>query len=55
MLCVVLAATALQMLSSMFNFLEISNFFRDLAWGVLLLALLASAHVQPALWLRPRG
>ena len=51
---VVLAATALQMMSSMFNFLGISNFFRDLAWGTLLLALLASARIQLAPWLRLR-
>lgn len=53
-LCVVLAATALQMLSSLFNFMGISNFFRDLAWGALLLVLLASARVQLSPWLRPR-
>ena len=52
-LSVLLAATALQILSSLFNFLGISNFFRDLAWGVLLLALLASARVDLSLWLRP--
>lgn len=52
-LCVLLAATALQMLSSLFNFLGISNFFRDLAWGVLLLALLASARVDLSYWFRP--
>lgn len=40
-ICVVLSATALQMLSSLFNFLEFSNFFRDCAWGVLLLLFLA--------------
>lgn len=51
---VVLAATALQMMSSMFNFMGISNFFRDLAWGVLLLALLASARIQLAPWVRLR-
>lgn len=53
-LCVVLAATALQMLSSLFNFMGISNFFRDLAWGALLLVLLASARVQLSPWLRLR-
>ncbi len=42
--CVLLAATALQILSSLFNFMDISNFFRDLAWGLLLLALLAFAR-----------
>ncbi len=39
--CVVLSATALQMLASLFNFLNISNFFRDCAWGLLLLLFLA--------------
>ncbi|MGH6861238.1 MAG: ABC transporter permease [Phyllobacterium sp.] len=39
--CVVLSATALQMLASLFNFLDISNFFRDCAWGLLLLLFLA--------------
>lgn len=52
---VVLAATALQMMSSLFNFMGISNFFRDLAWGVLLLALLASARIQLAPLLRLRS
>ncbi len=40
-ICVVLSAVALQLVSSMFNFLNISNFFRDFAWGMLLLAFLA--------------
>jgi simple sugar transport system permease protein len=53
-LCVLLAATALQILSSLFNFMNISNFFRDLAWGLLLLALLASARMHFSYWLRPR-
>ena len=53
-ICVLLAATALQILSSLFNFMNISNFFRDLAWGVLLLALLASARVHLGYWLQPR-
>jgi simple sugar transport system permease protein len=53
-LCVLLAATALQILSSLFNFMNISNFFRDLAWGVLLLVLLASARVHLGYWLRLR-
>jgi simple sugar transport system permease protein len=51
---VLLAATALQILSSLFNFMNISNFFRDLAWGVLLLVLLASARVHLGYWLRLR-
>ncbi len=41
MTCVVLSATALQILSSMFNFLNISSFSRDCAWGLLLLMFLA--------------
>jgi simple sugar transport system permease protein len=36
-----MSAIALQIMSSFFNFLALSNFFRDLAWGVLLLAFLA--------------
>lgn len=53
-ICVLLAATALQILSSLFNFMNISNFFRDLAWGVLLLALLASARMDLSYWLQPK-
>ncbi len=53
-ICVLLAATALQILSSLFNFMNISNFFRDLAWGVLLLALLASARIHLGYWLQPK-
>jgi simple sugar transport system permease protein len=41
MICVFLSATALQLMSSMLNFMEFSNFFRDLAWGLLLLLFLA--------------
>jgi simple sugar transport system permease protein len=37
MICLVLSATALQLLSSMLNFMDVSNFFRDFAWGALLL------------------
>lgn len=40
-ICVVLSATALQMLASLFNFLSISNFFQDCASGLLLLLFLA--------------
>lgn len=53
-ICVLLAATALQILSSLFNFMNISNFFRDLAWGILLLALLASARIDLGCWLQPK-
>ncbi len=53
--CVVLSATALQILSSMFNFLEISNFFRDCAWGLLLLAFLTSSRVNLRIWFPKRS
>jgi len=42
MICIFLSATALQLLSSMFNFLDASNFIRDFAWGMLLLIFLAT-------------
>lgn len=45
-ICVVLAACALQLLTSFFNFLALSNFLRDFAWGVLLLAFLAVMRVD---------
>lgn len=41
MTCLFLSATALQLLSSMLNFADMSNFFRDFAWGLLLLVFLA--------------
>lgn len=44
MVCLFFSAVALQLLSSTFNLLEISNFFRDCAWGMLLLFFLASAR-----------
>jgi simple sugar transport system permease protein len=40
-ICVVLAAVALQLLSSVLNFGGLSNFVRDFAWGALLLTFLA--------------
>jgi len=44
-ICLFFSATSLQLLSSMFNFLDVSNFFRDCAWGLLLLLFLAmSGH-----------
>ncbi|ADJ62536.1 ABC transporter permease [Herbaspirillum seropedicae] len=46
MVCLFFSALALQLLSSTFNLLEISNFFRDCAWGLLLLCFLASARVS---------
>lgn len=47
-ICVVMSAAALQIMSSFFNFLALSNFFRDLAWGVLLLAFLAISKADLA-------
>ncbi|MCW2309008.1 ABC transporter permease [Rhodobium gokarnense] len=52
--CVVLSAAALQMLSSMFNFLNISNFFRDFAWGLLLLIFLAVSRFDFRTLLSPQ-
>ncbi|PLU10162.1 sugar ABC transporter permease [Sinorhizobium medicae] len=52
--CVVLSATALQMLSSLFNFLDISNFFRDCAWGLLLIVFLATSRVDLRAFISPR-
>ncbi len=51
-ICVVLSATSLQILSSLFNFMDISNFFRDLAWGVLLLVFLATSGFDAKAWVR---
>ncbi|MGE6781601.1 ABC transporter permease [Ensifer adhaerens] len=51
-ICVVLSATSLQMLSSLFNFMNISNFFRDLAWGVLLLVFIATSGFDFKAWFR---
>lgn len=44
MTCLFFSATALQLLSSMFNFINFSNFFRDCAWGMLLLIFLATTR-----------
>jgi simple sugar transport system permease protein len=41
--CVFLAATVLQFLSSLFNLMGLSQFFRDCTWGFLLLVSLAFA------------
>ena len=48
MVCLFFSAVALQLLSSTFNLLGISNFFRDCAWGLLLLFFLASARFSLA-------
>ena len=42
--CLFLSTTALQLLSSMLNFADLSNFFRDFAWGLLLLLSLAASR-----------
>lgn len=52
--CVLLSAMALQMLSSLFNFLDISNFFRDFAWGLLLLLVLHVSKIDLRGWLAPK-
>jgi simple sugar transport system permease protein len=44
MSCLFFSATALQLLSSMLNFISVSNFLRDCAWGLLLLVFLASTR-----------
>jgi simple sugar transport system permease protein len=44
MVCLFLSTTSLQLLSSMLNFIDASNFFRDFAWGLLLLIFLASGR-----------
>lgn len=54
-ICVVLSATALQMLSSLFNFMDISNFFRDCAWGLLLLFFLAISRFDLRTFLPSRS
>lgn len=48
MTCVVLSAVALQLLSSLLNFLNFSNFFRDFGWGLLLLLFLAAIRYDLA-------
>ncbi len=51
-LCLLFSATALQVMSSAFNLIGISNFFRDCAWGALLLVSLASSGFNVRSWLR---
>lgn len=53
--CVVLSAIALQLLSSILNFAGLSNFVRDFAWGVLLLAFLAVGRFDLVGHIFPRG
>jgi simple sugar transport system permease protein len=47
-ICVMLSAIALQLMSSLLNFGGLSNFVRDFAWGLLLLAFLAVAKYDIA-------
>lgn len=54
--CLFLSTTALQLLSSLLNFADLSNFFRDFAWGALLLLFLAVTRFDPsALWRSSAG
>lgn len=53
--CVVLSAVALQLLSSMLNFAGLSNFVRDFGWGALLLVFLAVARYDLAEFVLPRS
>ncbi|HEX4508450.1 MAG TPA: ABC transporter permease, partial [Burkholderiaceae bacterium] len=46
MSCLFFSATALQLLSSMLNFSNVSNFLRDCAWGLLLLVFLATTRFE---------
>ena len=49
--CLFLSTTALQLLSSVLNFADLSNFFRDFAWGALLLLFLAVTRLDlSAFW-----
>ena len=50
MVCLLFSATALQALSSAFNLIGISNFFRDCAWGALLLVFLATSGLPLSAW-----
>lgn len=52
--CVVLSAVALQLMSSLLNFGGLSNFVRDFAWGVLLLTFLAIGRYDVAGFINPR-
>ena len=52
--CVVLSAIALQLMSSLLNFGGLSNFVQDFAWGALLLTFLAVGRYDVAGWISPR-
>lgn len=51
--CVVLSAIALQLMSSLLNFGGLSNFVRDFAWGLLLLTFLAVGRYDIVGFLTP--
>ncbi len=51
--CVVLSALALQLMSSLLNFGGLSNFVRDFAWGLLLLTFLAVGRYDVVGFLMP--
>ncbi|MCB5204616.1 ABC transporter permease [Neorhizobium sp. T786] len=51
--CVVLSAIALQLMSSLLNFGGLSNFVRDFAWGLLLLTFLAVGRYDVVGFLMP--
>lgn len=51
--CVVLSAVALQLMSSLLNFGGLSNFVRDFAWGLLLLTFLAVGRYEVVGFLSP--
>ena len=51
--CVVLSAIALQLMSSLLNFGGLSNFVRDFAWGLLLLTFLAVGRYDVVGFLSP--
>ncbi|QQM30396.1 ABC transporter permease [Martelella lutilitoris] len=54
-ICVVLSAIALQLMSSLLNFGGFSNFVRDFAWGALLLAFLIVGRHDLVSYLFPGG
>ncbi|RWX80995.1 ABC transporter permease [Neorhizobium lilium] len=51
--CVVMSAIALQLMSSLLNFGGLSNFVRDFAWGLLLLTFLAVGRYDVVGFLMP--
>ena len=52
-ICVMLSAVALQLMSSLLNFGGLSNFVRDFAWGLLLLTFLAVGRYDIVGFLSP--